>query len=76
MYLADNRKFFSKYHNYGYCFGVWSGSSSYSYYYYYAFGPSLIGAQTLLAAPVTKTPTNTMKIQYDFIIDNILDGIF
>lgn len=76
MPSPDNRKyFFSKYHNYGYCFGVWSGSSSYSYYYY-AFGPSLIGAQTLLAAPVTKTPTNTMKIQYDFIIDNILDGIF
>ncbi|WP_346877098.1 hypothetical protein [Clostridium sp. UBA5712] len=54
---------------------MWSRSSSYNYYYY-AFGPSLIGAQTLLAAPVTKTPTNTMKIQYDFIIDNILDGIF
>lgn len=28
-------------------------------------------AHTLLAAPVTKTPTNTMKIQYDFIIDYV-----
>ncbi|SUY47691.1 phage-like protein [Clostridium putrefaciens] len=67
--------FFSKSHNYGYCFGYTSGSYS-DYYYCYIFGLSLIGAQTLLAAPVTKTPTNTMKIQYDFIIDNILDGIF
>ena len=31
-----------------------------------------VGAQTLLAAPVTKTPTNTMKIQYDFQIQKIL----
>ncbi|MEW8994390.1 hypothetical protein [Clostridium sp.] len=76
MPSPDNRKyFFSKYHNYGYCYGNRS-SSSYNYNYYYIFGPSLVGAQTLLAAPVTKTPTNTMKIQYDFIIDNILDGIF
>lgn len=28
-------------------------------------------AQTLLAAPITKTATNTMKIQYDFIIDYV-----
>lgn len=28
-------------------------------------------AHSLLAAPVTKTPTNTMKIQYDFIIDYV-----
>lgn len=31
-----------------------------------------VGAQTLLAAPVTKTPTNTMKIQYDFQIQKVL----
>lgn len=29
------------------------------------------GAQNLLVAPVTKTATNTMKIQYDFQIANI-----
>lgn len=32
----------------------------------------LIGAETLLAAPVTKTPTNTMKIQYDFEVTKVL----
>lgn len=32
----------------------------------------IVGAQTLLASPVTKTPTNTMKIQYDFQIEKIL----
>ena len=31
-----------------------------------------VGAQTLLAAPVTKTPTNTMKIQYDFNVQKVL----
>lgn len=31
-----------------------------------------IGAMTLLAAPVTKTPTNTMKIQYDFQVQKVL----
>ncbi|MEG1256419.1 hypothetical protein [Clostridium sp.] len=70
----SKRYFFSRNHNYGYCFVI--SSSSTPYYSYYVFGPSIIGAQTLLAAPVTKTPTNTMKIQYDFIIDNLLDGIF
>lgn len=32
----------------------------------------LIGAETLLAAPITKTPTNTMKIQYDFQVEKVL----
>ena len=27
------------------------------------------GAHTLLPEPVTKTPTNTMKIQYDLTVD-------
>lgn len=67
--------FYSKNHSYGYCLTSSSSSSTY-YYTYYVFGPSRIGAQTLLAAPVTKTPTNTMKIQYDFIVDNLLDYIF
>ena len=31
-----------------------------------------VGAQTLLASPVTKTPTNTMKIQYDFQVEKVL----
>ncbi len=31
-----------------------------------------IGAMTLLAAPVTKTSTNTMKIQYDFQVQKVL----
>lgn len=30
------------------------------------------GAQNLLASPVTKTATNTMKIQYDFQIEKVL----
>lgn len=30
------------------------------------------GAQNLLAAPITKTATNTMKIQYDFQIQKVL----
>ncbi|GIM29832.1 hypothetical protein CPJCM30710_24980 [Clostridium polyendosporum] len=29
------------------------------------------GAHTLLASPVTKTPTNTMKIQYDLTVDYV-----
>ncbi|MEQ8154506.1 MAG: hypothetical protein ABRQ25_06440 [Clostridiaceae bacterium] len=29
------------------------------------------GAHTLLASPVTKTPTNTMKIQYDVTVDYV-----
>jgi hypothetical protein len=32
-------------------------------------------AQTLLAAPVTKTATNTMKIRYDFIIGYVISSI-
>lgn len=67
---VTKRYFYSKNHSYGYCLACGS------YYVYYVFGPATIGAQTLLAAPVTKTPTNTMKIQYDFIIDNLLEGIF
>jgi len=31
-----------------------------------------LGAQTLLAAPITKAPTNTMKIQYDFKVTKVL----
>jgi hypothetical protein len=31
-----------------------------------------VGAQTLLASSVTKMPTNTMKIQYDFQIEKVL----
>lgn len=72
---STKRYFYSKNHSYGYCLTSYS-SSSLNYYTYYVFGPSRIGAQTLLAAPVTKTPTNTMKIQYDFIVDNLLDYIF
>lgn len=34
---------------------------------------SSIGAETLLASPITKTPTNTMKIQYDFLIQKVLE---
>ena len=30
-----------------------------------------IAAMTLLPSPVTKTPTNTMKIQYDFNIQRV-----
>lgn len=30
-----------------------------------------VGAQTLLAAPITKTSANTMKITYDFVMDYI-----
>jgi hypothetical protein len=40
-------------------------------YYYGLWGLQPPGAQTLLATPVTKTSTNTMKIQYDFVIDNL-----
>jgi len=29
-----------------------------------------IGARTLLPQPVTKTSTNTMKVQYDFIFED------
>lgn len=72
---GTKRYFFSKNHSYAYCI-VYSRPASTYYYTYYVFGPTRIGAQTLLAAPVTKTPTNTMKIQYDFIIDNLLDGIY
>lgn len=45
-------------------------------YSYGVCGPQAIGAQTLLAAPITKTPTNTMKIQYSFVIDNVMNTIF
>lgn len=31
-----------------------------------------VGAQNLLPEPITKTPTNTMKIQYDFQIQKVL----
>lgn len=68
---STRKLFFTKNQNYGYCFA--NGSSK---NFYYTFGPALIGAQTLLAAPVTKTPTNTMKIQYDFILDNVINEIF
>lgn len=45
-----------------------------SNYYTYKFPVATIspGAQNLLAAPVTKTATNTMKIQYDFQIQKVL----
>jgi outer membrane protein assembly factor BamB len=33
----------------------------------YKLNQALYGARTLLASPVTKTSTNTMKIQYDFV---------
>lgn len=33
---------------------------------------SYVGAQNLLPEPITKTPTNTMKIQYDFQIQKVL----
>lgn len=35
------------------------------------FESSFIVVQTLLAGPLTKTPTDTIKIQYDFIIDYV-----
>lgn len=31
-----------------------------------------VGAQNLLPEPITKTPTNTMKIQYDFQVQKVL----
>lgn len=44
-----------------------SSSSIYNWQYYWTLWEP-IAAMTLLPSPVTKTPTNTMKIQYDFNI--------
>lgn len=46
------------------------GITSSGYYYSCTlYSPPSIGAQTLLPEPVTKTAINTMKIQYDFVIE-------
>lgn len=53
--------------------GKWYGVQTSSGNYYIknvSFVPP--GAQTLLANSVTKTPTNTMKIQYDFQVQKVL----
>jgi len=47
-----------------------SGSQVYRYGYSYLLWEP-IAAMTLLPSPVTKTPTNTMKIQYDFNIQKV-----
>jgi len=44
-----------------------SSSPIYNWQYYWTLWEP-IAAMTLLPSPVTKTPTNTMKIQYDFNI--------
>ncbi len=59
-----------------------AGSATKTYYYQtsgnnvYQWGQSWyiwepVAAMTLLPSPVTKTPTNTMKIQYDFNIQRV-----
>jgi hypothetical protein len=47
-----------------------SGSQIYQWQYYWSIWEP-IAAMTLLPSPVTKTPTNTMKIQYDFNIQRV-----
>lgn len=50
-----------------YCWGPYQKEDTYSSIYEGSKVPWF--AHTLLPAPVTKTATNTMKIQYDFIVE-------
>ena len=67
-YLEDcrysNKRYYinKSYFTNGYALSGWASS-------WYMWEP--VAAMTLLPSPITKTPTNTMKIQYDFNIQRV-----